>query len=114
MTNKLMSKIQEIKDYEENIYSQIINASDKIKQLLAITEKQFEDLIIYQDKFEIKFDKIPYKIVLSTQKLDFIRDLFFILPASKNDFIRDLFFIEDDTKNQIMQELENGNYEVII
>ncbi len=113
MTNKLMSKIQEIKDYEENIYSQIIDASDKIKELLGITKKQFEDLIIYQDKFEIKFDKMPYKIVLSTQKLDFIRDLFFILPASKNDFISSFIFIEDDIKNQIMQELENGNYEVI-
>lgn len=107
MTNKLMSKIQEIKDYEENIYSQIINTSDKIKELLAITERQFEDLIIYQNKFEIKFDNMPYKIILSTQKLDFVRDLFFIAPT------QDDLIIDDKTKNLIMQELENGNYEVI-
>lgn len=88
-------------------YLQIINTSDKIKELLAITEKQFEDLIIYQNKFEIKFDNMPYKIILSTQKLDSVRDLFFIV-STQEDLI-----IDDKTKNQIMQELENGNYEVI-
>lgn len=134
MTNKLINKINAIKSHESEIYSKIINDSNKIKELLQITEEQFTDIIDYKSKFEIKLINMNYKIILSTQKLDFLRDLFFILPNCLSglhnlnctrdfnyyDFIiRDdtissfIFLKNDEIKERIMQELENGNYEII-